>query len=388
LLSALLLLFCYFDDLLPSPEVIKSFATSSLFAEFSMAKGSRKAKKGANATPSIRIYSRKNESSNETQFQYSWSLSVISLLVLVAALFLFGPTDSSSEAFLGPDYDYETPPELVAEHPRIYFLQNVLSDLECDALIAQAKKSIRYKSTSGTSKEDEAQSKSAWRTSITASLRKDYQGSTPVIDRLVKRISRAANVSESAVRNGNPLQVTQYEPGGRYLPHTDSRQLDKLDELPTTKYYDVLNNFPVHGGYPYTARFMTALCYLNDEYEDGATVFPLARKDGSYKEQPSVRDLRAMQNDQHQTNFDNWATFLPPMCADSEHRPEGICIKPVKGSCALFYNHLEDEDGSPGALDGLALHAGCNVTNGHKWIANVWIEMLPKNKRKGMESEL
>ena len=41
----------------------------------------------------------------------------------------------------------------------------------------------------------------------------------------------------------------------------------------------------------------------------------------------------------------------------------------------MWYNHLLEHDGDDhmGVFDWLSLHGGCDVIEGVKWIANVWL---------------
>ncbi len=51
-----------------------------------------------------------------------------------------------------------------------------------------------------------------------------------------------------------------------------------------------------------------------------------------------------------------------------------LVLKPRRGTAVLWYNHLINEDtGWLGELEERALHGGCDVTKGEKWIANVWL---------------
>lgn len=79
------------------------------------------------------------------------------------------------------------------------------------------------------------------------------------------------------------------------------------------------------------ARFATLLLYLNDGMEGGETSFPLWRN------------------------------------AESPH---ALKVKPEKGKAVLFYNILPD-----GNFDELSEHAALPVTNGEKWLANLWVSM-------------
>lgn len=116
-----------------------------------------------------------------------------------------------------------------------------------------------------------------------------------VIEALNRRI---AAVTQTAVEQGEPLTVLRYRPGQQYRLHHDC--------LPGET----------------NQRGMTVICYLNDGFDGGATVFPAA----------------------------------------------GIEFRGQAGDAILFRNTLPD-----GRADEAGRHAGLPVTQGEKWIATRWI---------------
>lgn len=108
---------------------------------------------------------------------------------------------------------------------------------------------------------------------------------------------RIAALSGTAVERGEPLHVLRYRPGQQYHPHHDW--------LP-----------------PPNRRVMTALIYLNDDYQGGETSF--------VKTELKVRGR--------------------------------------KGDAIVFVSSLPD-----GNLDPLSEHAGLPVTSGTKYLASRWI---------------
>jgi len=117
----------------------------------------------------------------------------------------------------------------------------------------------------------------------------------PAIVALNRRIAVA---SGTAYEDGEALQVLRYVPGQEYRPH-----------------FDWLNQAP-------NQRIWTALIYLNDDYEGGATAF--------------VRT--------------------------------GLEVRGRTGDVLLFSNAQKDGHGDP-----LAEHAGLPVTAGVKYLATRWI---------------
>lgn len=309
-------------------------------------------------------------------------VAMVAILVGLVSLYNY---DNASSAYHKPTLDRidvfhhdEVPvrPEVISLHPKVFMLRNVLNASDCDQIIHQAKHAYRIPSSTGTmrNKNDASEDIGEWRRSTTSWLRKDEQYASDVVKKLVSRIAAAANVSTASLQRGNPLHVTEYEPHGFYMPHTDSLHLEDLQKTPLQKTYKNLDGFVVEGGYPHSARYFTGLCYLSDDFEGGETIFPLY--DDNKSEQPAKARILAMQNSQSQQTLSNWEGLLPSLCDGT--LGEGISIPPEKGSCVLFYNHFINDDGTVGQLDRLSLHAGCTVKGGNnKWIANVWAEAIP-----------
>ncbi len=100
------------------------------------------------------------------------------------------------------------------------------------------------------------------------------------------------------------LQVVNYGIGGHYEPHHD------YAENPIKSYGEQRGN-----------RIATVIYYLTDVQAGGYTVFV---------------DL-------------------------------GVKLRPVKGSCAVWYNLKRNGSGND-----MTTHAGCPVLVGNKWVANKW----------------
>ena len=54
-------------------------------------------------------------------------------------------------------------------------------------------------------------------------------------------------------------------------------------------------------------------------------------------------------------------------------RNSSVVVPPEKGKAVMWYNHDIDDHGWLGDPDERALHGGCRVIRGVKWIANNWI---------------
>ena len=108
---------------------------------------------------------------------------------------------------------------------------------------------------------------------------------------------RIAALSGTAVEQGEPLHILRYRPGQQYHPHHDW--------LP-----------------PPNRRVMTALVYLNEDYDGGETLFAKI----------------------------------------------GLKVRGRKGDALVFVSSLTNGD-----LDPLSEHAGLPVTTGTKYLASRWI---------------
>ncbi len=136
--------------------------------------------------------------------------------------------------------------------------------------------------------------------------------SDPICQKILKKVCDTVNLP---IENCEPVQIVKYDKNGFYKEHHDSC-CDKND-------YCV--NF-INGG----QRQITFLIYLNDEFEEGGTIFPLLNK-----------------------------TF-----------------KPKKNGAILFYPLATNTN----MCHPKALHAGLPVKSGVKYIANVWIRENKYNK--------
>ncbi len=136
--------------------------------------------------------------------------------------------------------------------PRIVVFGQLLSDDECDELVALASKRLERSETvkldSGTSEVNEA------RTS-------DGMFFARAENALCKRIEeRIAHLTNWPVENGEGLQILRYRPGAEYKPHYD--------------YFD-----PAQAGTPAILkrggqRVASLVMYLNTPTRGGATTFP------------------------------------------------------------------------------------------------------------------
>ena len=104
-------------------------------------------------------------------------------------------------------------------------------------------------------------------------------------------------------------------------------------------------------------RAGTFLVYLNDVAEGGETIFPYA-----------LGNLTA-------TNEFSSVPVRKPELSEICHKESILKVRPRKGQCLLFHNHLSDSE--VGGLDPLAVHGSCPVELGEKWIAQIWLHDVP-----------
>ena len=141
---------------------------------------------------------------------------------------------------------------LVVKHPRVVVFGNLLSDDECDALIAAAEPKMKRSLTVET--ETGGEEVNADRTSDGMFFQRKELS---VVAALESRIAELLNWPEE---NGEGLQILHYGPGAEYKPHYD--------------YFD-----PSQPGTPTILkrggqRVGTLVMYLNNPEAGGGTTFP------------------------------------------------------------------------------------------------------------------
>ncbi|WP_043315958.1 2OG-Fe(II) oxygenase [Microbulbifer sp. HZ11] len=138
------------------------------------------------------------------------------------------------------------------KRPNIVLFANLLSDSECDALVAMSKPNLKPSRVVNSER-----GSFDLRDTRTSSGTHFARGETPVITAIEARISRLLDVPEE---RGEPLQILNYQVGGEYRPHYDFFNPEKPGN------HGVLCS----GG----QRVGTLIMYLNDVSSGGATVFP------------------------------------------------------------------------------------------------------------------
>lgn len=138
------------------------------------------------------------------------------------------------------------------KHPRVVVFGGLLSDDECDAMVAQSEGRLA-RSETVTLTQDGSEVNSA-RTSDGMFF---DRGETELCRRIETRL---AKLLRWPIENGEGLQVLRYRPGAEYLPHYD--YFDPLHASTST----ILKR----GG----QRVGTIVMYLNTPERGGSTIFP------------------------------------------------------------------------------------------------------------------
>ena len=186
---------------------------------------------------------------------------------------------------------------------KIYEYPNFLSDIECDKIIELSKKGVkRSKVITDESKEIV----SSVRTSSNTFLNNKMD---PVLNDINNKIQSLTGIKSKKYED---LQIVNYKPEQLYEAHWDA--CDPFHDKRCI-------NDTKRGG----LRFATFIIYLNDDFEEGETEFPLVNKK----------------------------------------------VKPEKGKAVLFFNLNDDllkrKENSK--------HAGLPPKNGEKWMCNKWIRL-------------
>ena len=222
-------------------------------------------------------------------FQNKYILVLV--LVLVIFLIVIKPYHNKHEPFTTCEYALKTDPY---EEP--YIINNIITEDEAKYIIYNASSKFDDSSILGQIVDHNIRkSKTAWL----------HKNDDTVILTIMLRI---ANIVNLPLENAESLQVVRYEPNGYYKEHHDSC----CDNT------EICNDFIKRGG----QRIKTVLIYLNDDFEEGSTYFPLLGKK----------------------------------------------YKPPKYS-AIIFNPLAKNSNK---CHPYALHAGLPVKSGVKYIANLW----------------
>nr|CRH04861.1 Putative Procollagen-proline dioxygenase [Candidatus Magnetococcus massalia] len=204
-----------------------------------------------------------------------------------------------------PDYDSLT---VVHTEPLVGYLDHIISPVECEYLIKLAEGKIKRAKVSMDEQYTVSDGRSG--SNLWLSYRKDA-----TVNSIGQRI---ANLVGIPLENAEAMQVLHYGPEQEYRAHYDAYNLDTVRGQRCCAY----------GG----QRLVTAVVYLCDVAEGGATTFPKLK----------------------------------------------VEVPPKQGRMALFHNTTDDtmhpHKGS--------LHAGSPVVKGEKWAFNIWFHARPMMEKQ------
>lgn len=200
-----------------------------------------------------------------------------------------------------PSADLSLTAVMLHETPKVQVIEQVFSQMELDYVIHHATPMLE---PAQVVHDNSSTSYHHYRSGQTAAL--GGRNLDIVLFWLHERITQLAGLSQL---QAEPAAVIQYLPGQEYKPH--------LDILPVGSEFVS----PSQGG----QRQTTALVYLNDEMQGGATFFSKLN----------------------------------------------ISVQPVKGSVLIFDNCDQAGEYYPDSL-----HAGCAVEHGEKWVLSCWFRQF------------
>lgn len=204
--------------------------------------------------------------------------------------------------------------------PRAFLWPGALSRADADALVASAAPRLAP-STLALRPGERAEEKAGIRTSDGTFMTTADDASGV----LARARAIAAALTGLPPSHGEAFNILRYRPGARYEAHYDA--------------------FSPNDGYgpQASSRVATILFYLSDVGEGGETVFPLAGPQGA-------------------------ARLAAKEPIDYKSCAAGLKVRPAKGDALLFWSAHPN-----GTADLQALHGGCPVVRGEKWVATLWL---------------
>lgn len=212
------------------------------------------------------------------------------IVIIIVIIIIRKKYFNQSEFFATDNYSLMTD-----AYDEPYIKNNIINEQEANYIINKASLKFNDSHILGDTLDTTIRkSKTAW-----------LYKSDPIIMEIIVRI---ANIVNLPLENAEALQIVKYEPNGYYNEHHDSC----CDE------HQLCTEFIKRGG----QRVKTVLIYLNDEFTEGATNFPVLNK-----------------------------KFKPPKYS------------------AVIFNPLAKNSNK---CHPKAIHAGLPVKTGIKYIANLW----------------
>ena len=198
----------------------------------------------------------------------------------------------------------------LSNDPYLYYIDNFLTDKECDFMIKHSKEHLKSAGVSFLDKEADKYKKGEYkgRTNSSYWMEHDkYPESSKICEKIAAHLKCDSYLFES-------FQVIQYNPNEHYDYHYDAYDIHETEKY--KKYCGQRGN-----------RIKTVLVYLNDVEEGGGT------------------------------GFDSIPAYS-----------ETIEVKPKKGRMVVFYNLNDD-----GTINKGSRHAGLPIIKGEKWAFNLWL---------------
>jgi tetratricopeptide (TPR) repeat protein len=300
--------------------------------------------------------------------------------------------------------------ECISEQPRVFIIDNLIDERDCEHIITRASKLLEksfvmggeYSAVSGgaqqgdedpsaLSRPDEGSVDPAlYRSSYNAWLSQDG-----VLNELQQRLASVLGFPAPYLKHkSEELQVVRYGPGGQFKVHQDSST--------------------------FNSRLFTALLYLNTAVQSGADADECTVRGGEtwFPYAPPATDMAAIaittttaDNDM-QPLVEGSSLVCPgtvegaiekalsvyeahkALTTEAIRAPclPGRKIAPKRGSAVIFFNHLASGDIDPSAVHAglpvqvkhVAPHSGSDGTgqephstaaNIEKWVANYWVEL-------------
>ncbi|XP_061730334.1 transmembrane prolyl 4-hydroxylase [Nerophis ophidion] len=190
------------------------------------------------------------------------------------------------------------------------------------------------------------------------------RGAHQVLQDIKERVTRLTRLPSTLVDLSEPLQVVRYEEGGHYHAHHDSGPVYPETACTHTR-------LAANASTPFetSCRYITVLFYLNSVDGGGETAFPVA-------DNRTFDEVCLIQNG------------VDLMDTRRNCEKSNLRVKATKGKAVFWYNYLSDGKGWVGEQDEYALHGGCVVTQGTKWVANKWINIDPDYQRQARYQHL
>ena len=255
----------------------------------------------------------------------------------------------------------------MSHKPRVFFYERFLSDEQADWLVQRAEARLKPSKTFGGG--NGARNDDVRRSSETTFTMEEH-ARLAVLRQVTAKISAEAKLpaehfEELQVQRYRAPELTEEGKPEFYWPHMDSIEHER--------------------GNPGGRRVATMILFLSDVDEGGETFFSFARNRSARNATAAahlaphvVLPPDGTKLDEAQTTFIAEARHrgeggAPPVCATSNDA--WLKFRPRKGAAVLFYT-VEPS----GELDPLALHGGCPVLRGTKYISQQWIREHPMQR--------